>query len=72
MKVSPSLPPPHINCHRTPGGIKRVLSNLVWSKVRYGGFLVAFLWNCFGFVRDRLASFGLAASDLFSAVFSRW
>ena len=27
--------------------------------------MVAFLWNCSGFVRDRLAQFGLAAFDVF-------
>ena len=41
MKVSPS-PPRHKNCHRTAGGVEQMWGNLVWSKVRYGGFLVAF------------------------------
>ena len=47
------------NCHRTPGGVERVLTNLVWSQVRYGSFLVASKWNCAGFVWNRLASFGI-------------
>ena len=42
MKVSAPLPPPNKNCNRTPGGVERVLGDLVWSKVRYGGFLVTF------------------------------
>ena len=47
MKVSSSLPPPpHKNCHHTPGGAERVLDDLLWPEVRYGGFFMELCWFC--------------------------
>ena len=44
MKLSPSLPPTK-NCKRTPRGVEQVSGDLVWSKVRYGGFFMASFGN---------------------------
>ena len=53
MKVSPSLPPsPHKNCHCTLDDVERVLDDLVWSKVRFGGFW----WLSYGIVLGLLGT----------------
>ena len=50
MKVSRSLPPPppHKNCHHTPGAVERVLADLVFFSIwwLFGGFLDGFVWVC--------------------------
>ena len=64
MKVSLSLFVPPIKIVI----VHRVALSECWVilfGLRYGSFLVAFYWNCSGFVRDHLASLGLAAFDVF-------
>ena len=64
MKVPPSLFVPSIEIVI----VHRVALSECWVTLfglRHDSFLVAFYWNCSGFVRDRLASLGLAAFDVF-------